>query len=90
MPASVPAHFHALMQMLEQSRLAGTERPLRSWAGVRVPPGTYAKAGVTSFKQYSLAAEKAGVVDMGGTQAKAWIALSEAWHGRIPVPAKSS
>ena len=89
MPPSIPEHFHFLVQILEQSRLAGTEKPLRSWAGIRLKPGTYKQAGVSAFKQYSLAAEKAGLVILGGTQASAWISLSPIWHGKVP-PAKSS
>lgn len=88
--ASVPPHFHCLMQVLELSRLRGLEKPLRSWVGLRLPKGTYGLAKTTSFKQFSVAAEKAGVVVLGGNQAGAWIALSPSWHGKVPVPATVS
>ena len=86
----VPTYFYPLMQALEESRLRGTERPLRSWVGLRIPRDTYPQAGVSSFKQYTLAAERAGIVILGGLQAKAWIALSPEWHGRVPVELSTS
>lgn len=85
MPPSIPEPFHFLMQLLEVSRLAGTEQQLRSWVGVRMNRGIYTRAGVANFKQYSQAAVKAGAIVMGGEQAHAWIALAPAWHGKIPI-----
>ncbi|KAI0747883.1 NYN domain-containing protein [Daedaleopsis nitida] len=81
---TVPTHFHHLMRVLEQSRLRGLEQPLRSWVGLQLPNGTYSQAKVTTFKAYAAAAEKAGLIVLGGAQAKAWVALSPDWHGKVP------
>lgn len=84
--SAIPAYFHHLMKVLELARLRGSEKPLRSWVGLQLPKGTYDHAKVKAFKQYTLAAEKAGVVVLGGgVQAAAWVALSPAWHGKVPV-----
>ena len=83
--SSIPHFFHPLVQALEESRMSGTSQPLRSWVGLRIPRGTYAQANVATFKQYTAAAEKAGLVELGGLQAKAWISLRPEWHGKIPV-----
>ncbi len=82
---SIPRFFHPLVKALEESRLRGLLRPLRSWVGLRIPVGTYADAKVSSFKQYTAAAETAGFVELGGLQAKAWIALRPEWHGKVPI-----
>ncbi|KAI1790786.1 NYN domain-containing protein [Ganoderma leucocontextum] len=87
---SIPRFFHPLVKALEESRLRGALKPLRSWVGLRIPPGTYAEAKVSSFKQYTAAAEKAGIVELGGLQAKAWIALSPEWHGKVYIQAAPS
>ena len=81
----IPRFFHPLVKALEESRLRGLLKPLRSWVGLRIPTGTYAEAKVSSFKQYTTAAEKAGLVELGGQQAKAWIALRPEWHGKIHI-----
>ncbi|PIL23772.1 hypothetical protein GSI_13522 [Ganoderma sinense ZZ0214-1] len=82
---SIPHFFHPLVKALEESRLRGLLKPLRSWVGLRIPAGTYADARVSSFKRYTAAAEKAGLVELGGLQAKAWIALRPEWHGKVPI-----
>ena len=82
---AIPRFFHPLVKALEESRLRGLLKPLRSWVGLRIPTGTYAEAKVSSFKQYTTAAEKAGLVELGGQQAKAWIALRPEWHGKIHI-----
>lgn len=82
---SIPRFFHPLVKALEESRLRGLLKPLRSWVGLRIPSGTYAEAKVSSFKQYTTAAEKAGLVELGGQQAKAWIALRPEWHGKVHI-----
>ena len=82
---AIPRFFHPLVKALEESRLRGLVKPLRSWVGLRIPPGTYADAKVSSFKQYTAAAEKAGLVELGGLQAKAGIALRPEWYSKVPI-----
>jgi hypothetical protein len=49
--------------------------PLRSVIAERIKKkgATYQKAGVSSFREYSLLAEQAGIVDMGGKGGRDWI-----------------
>ncbi|TFK84321.1 DUF537-domain-containing protein [Polyporus arcularius HHB13444] len=84
----VPAHFHPLMRVLEEMRMAGSEQPLRTTVAVRllqVAKDIYRESGNGTFKAYSAAAAEAGVVVLGGTLGYTWISLSPEWHGRVPV-----
>ncbi|RPD79813.1 DUF537-domain-containing protein [Lentinus tigrinus ALCF2SS1-7] len=86
----VPAHFHPLMQVLEELRLGGCEQPLRSSVALRlvhVAKDIYQGSGKGSFKAYSAAAVEAGIVTLGGVHGYAWISLSPEWHGKVPVTA---
>ncbi|TBU50101.1 NYN domain-containing protein [Dichomitus squalens] len=84
-PSSIPHYFHPLVKALEESRMSGSPRPLRSWVGLKIPRGIYTQANVPKFKQYAAAAEQAGLVELGGVQSSAWISLRPEWYGKIPV-----
>jgi hypothetical protein len=40
---------------------------------------TYRQAGVLKFGQYVALAEKAGIVELGGSESTAWIGLMSPW-----------
>ncbi|OJT14135.1 hypothetical protein TRAPUB_9246 [Trametes pubescens] len=74
----VPEKFRPLVDVLETLRKGGHDAPLRTTVAVKlieVSPKVYAQAGVTRFKEYSSAAEQAGIVTMGGYIADTWISL---------------
>ena len=90
--ARVPAHFHPLMRVLEQMRLAGCEQPLRSSVALRLLQDAkeiYKGSGKSNFKAYSAAAVEEGIVALGGMHGYAWISLSPEWHGKVPITAPS-
>ncbi|KAG5645015.1 hypothetical protein DXG03_007292 [Asterophora parasitica] len=79
----VPPLFKFLVQRLEFHRSKGFPRPFRS--GIAVELSTqdntlYRRAGVERFGQYVALAEKAGIVELGGKEGGAWIALCPEWH----------
>jgi hypothetical protein len=77
----VPAQFRTLVEQLRKSRLNGVERPLRSAVGyalVGQSQSLYQDAGFKSFKEYAAAAEKAGIIQLGGSDGQAWISLCSA------------
>jgi hypothetical protein len=41
---------------------------------------TYKAAGVAKFSQYVALAEKQGIVEIGGSEGTAWIALKPEWY----------
>ncbi|KAI0665053.1 hypothetical protein C8Q70DRAFT_1049231 [Cubamyces menziesii] len=82
-PPPIPAHFVHLVQVLEEFRARGSDQPLRTTIALRlvqVAKDIYTRAGMGSFKEYSLAASKAGIVLLGGIQGYAWISLSPRYY----------
>jgi len=72
----VPAAFQPLVQTLEHRRNVYSDtRPLRSVVGQNLSQALYKSAGVESFKEYVLLAEKEGIVELGGVNGHAWISL---------------
>ena len=78
----VPDKFKILVQCLKSHRSKGNLRPLRSNVAVEVAcnGATYRQAGVLKFGQYVAMAEKAGIVEMGGSESTAWIGLKAPWY----------
>ena len=78
----VPDIFKILVQCLKSRRSKGILRPLRSNVALEVACNgtTYRQAGVLKFGQYVAMAEKAGIVEMGGSESTAWIGLKAPWH----------
>ncbi|KAF8803943.1 DUF537-domain-containing protein [Phlegmacium glaucopus] len=83
----VPDKFKVLVQCLKSYRAKGTLRPLRSNVAVQIASNgtTYRQAGVLKFKQYVTLAVKAGIVEVGGSEATAFIVLREPWCN-VPSP----
>ncbi|KAG9017079.1 hypothetical protein FRB90_001858 [Tulasnella sp. 427] len=80
--------FSNLIEVLEEWRLMGNDKPLRSKIGaelVKKNPLLYQRAGVRNFTEYVTLAEKAGVVKMGFSEVpgREWIALSDAFKDKI-------
>lgn len=74
----VPEKFRHLVDVLETFRKGGNDTPLRTQVAVNLveaSPKVYAQAGVTRFKEYSWAAERAGIVTLGGYLGDTWISL---------------
>jgi NYN domain len=78
----VPDKFKILVQCLKSHRSKGSLRPLRSIIAVEIACNgtTYRQAGVLKFGQYAAMAEQAGIVEMGGSEATAWIGLKTPWY----------
>jgi hypothetical protein len=73
-----PQQFQMLIEQLQRSRLAGADRPLRSLVGQMLldhNKAVYKEAGFEGFKDYIAAAEKAGIIQLGGVGGSAWISL---------------
>ncbi|KAF8894337.1 hypothetical protein CPB84DRAFT_1293426 [Gymnopilus junonius] len=91
-PNVVPEIFKVLVQCLRTHRSKGIEQPF--WTDVAMELNkdktTYAQAGVTSFKEYTVMAKRQGVIELGGQGEGAWIHLNLAyWHdipSVIPTP----
>jgi hypothetical protein len=67
--------FAPLVQILNEKRLLGRPRLLRSDVANILNRLVYEEAGVTKFKRYAEIAEQAGIVQLGGDQGDAWIEL---------------
>ncbi|TRM61729.1 NYN domain-containing protein [Schizophyllum amplum] len=77
---SAPAVFAPLIQALRSLADKGETKPLRSTVGIALNAkntDVYEKAGVSTFKAYAAAATAAGIITLGGTEAKAWITLAQ-------------
>jgi hypothetical protein len=70
--------FRALVEMLEKEQRNGNRQVLRSkcaYALVQRDQMVYKRAGVKKFSEYAALAEKAGLIQLGGTDGGAWISL---------------
>ena len=79
---AVPDKFKILIRCLKTLRSRGNLRPLRCHISSEIAQNgtTYQLAGVSSFGEYLVMAEKAGIVELGGSEPTAWIALKAAWY----------
>jgi NYN domain len=82
---TAPDKFKILIQCLKSHRSKGSLQPLRSKIALEVACNgtTYRQAGVLKFGQYVALAEKAGIVEMGGSESTAWIGLKAPWHNAL-------
>ena len=80
-PPAVPYKFEILVQCLKSHRSKGNLRPLRGDVAQEIARNgaTYRQAGVLKFRQYAAIAEREGIVELGGWEGTAWIALTEPW-----------
>jgi len=78
----VPPIFRILVESLQSNKSKGLFRPLRSNISVQIAKNglTYKAAGVAKFSQYVALAEKRGIVEIGGSEGNAWIALKPDWY----------
>jgi hypothetical protein len=83
---AVPDKFKILVQCLKLHRSTGICRPLRSKIGLEIAKNgtTYRKAGVLKFSEYVEMAKQAGIVDLGGSDGAAWVALKAPWYD-VPI-----
>ena len=83
----VPPNFVILVEALQWQRSQGVFQPFRHVIAERISKKgtTYQKAGVSSFREYSVVAEQAGIVEMGGKGGRDWIRLMPKWHN-VTVP----
>ncbi|KAG6831479.1 hypothetical protein H0H87_005046 [Tephrocybe sp. NHM501043] len=82
-PKVVPPIFALLVQRLEFHRSRGFSRPFRSNIAVELATTDntlYKRAGSERFGQYVALAEKAGIIELGGKEGGAWIALRSEWY----------
>ncbi|KAG8921930.1 hypothetical protein FRC01_014728 [Tulasnella sp. 417] len=80
--------FSNLIEVLEEWRLMGNEKPLQSKLQaelVKKNPLLYRRVAVKNFTEYISLAEKSGVVKTGAadTPGLEWIALTDAFKGKI-------
>jgi hypothetical protein len=81
-PPAVLEKFKTLVQCLKTLRSKGTLRPLRGVIALEIGHSgtTYRQAGVLKFREYAAMAEKVGIIELGGSEGRAWIALREPWY----------
>ncbi|KAF5387050.1 hypothetical protein D9615_001822 [Tricholomella constricta] len=75
--------FKLLVQRLEFHRAKDFFRPFRSVIAVELATQDntlYRRARVERFGQYVALAEKAGIIELGGREGGAWIALRPEWY----------
>ncbi|KAG6884502.1 hypothetical protein C0993_010525 [Termitomyces sp. T159_Od127] len=82
-PKVVPPQFTLLVRRLEYHRSKGFPRPFRSGIALELVSKdnmVYRRAGTERFGQYVALAEKAGIIELGGKEGGAWIALRPEWY----------
>ncbi|KAG6831417.1 hypothetical protein H0H87_005238 [Tephrocybe sp. NHM501043] len=82
-PQPIPLIYIPLVESLRFHRSKGLYSPLRSSLAATLSvrnPGIYLRAGVKKFAQYAAMAEKAGIIELGGKDGAAWIALRPEWY----------
>ncbi|KAI0362708.1 DUF537-domain-containing protein [Trametes cingulata] len=85
----IPEQFRLLVDIMKDLKKHGMGSPHRSVVANRlmeVSRKTYTQAGMSSFKAYSVAAERAGIVTLGGLQGNAWISLRPEFCGAAAGP----
>lgn len=82
-PKDFPPKFRPLVDQLERLKSRGVFKPLRSVVGYELVTGNpqvYHQIGFPGFAPYVSAAEKLGLIHLGGQGGKAWISLGQATH----------
>ena len=79
--------FKPLIHLLLAARESGVTHPSRSTIAVDLAQSdnqVYQRAGVSRFREYTALAEQAGIIELGGREGGAWIALHPNWSAAIP------
>ena len=78
----VPDKFKILIRCLKLHRSRSNLSPLRCEISSEIAQNgtTYRLAGVSTFDEYVVMAEKADIVELGGSDSNAWIALKAPWY----------
>jgi hypothetical protein len=81
---AVPDKFRILIRCLKSHRSRGILSSLRCKISSEIAQNgtvtTYSQAGVSTFSEYVVMAEKAGIVELGGSESTGWIALKAPWY----------
>ena len=79
---TVPDKFKILIRCLKTHRSRGNLSPRRCEISSEIAQNgtTYRLAGVSAFDEHVVMAEKAGIVELGGSESTAWIALKAPWY----------
>ena len=79
---AVPDKFKILIRCLKSHRSRGILSSLRCKISSEIAQNgtTYSQAGVSTFNEYVVMAEKAGIVELGGSESTGWIALKAPWY----------
>jgi len=79
---AVPDKFKILIRCLKTQRSRGCLHPLLCNISPEIAQNgtTYRQAGVSTLGEYLVMAEKAGIVELGGSELTAWIALKAPWY----------
>jgi hypothetical protein len=98
-----PPQFLPLINQLLLGRSKGILQPTRSiirFALVKYGNDVYTRAGVDTFQDYTLLAEQASLIELGGQEPQAWISLhpslfkeetnADAWKSRTTSSANSN
>ena len=79
-----PPQFKVLVRILQHHRTLGLFRPTRSQVALYVLQpcngNPYKQAGVEKWAQYAELARKEGIIELGGREAAAWVALTPKWY----------
>ncbi|KAF4576796.1 hypothetical protein EYR36_000609 [Pleurotus pulmonarius] len=76
----VASHFWPLIEILNEHRMRGMPRPLRSVVAQELQrQNVYNRAGVTKFREYIALAESAEIVTLGGTEGRDWVSFDSGW-----------
>ena len=78
----VPDKFKILIRCLKTHRSRALLRPLCCNISSEIAQNgtTYRQAGVSTFGEYVVMAEKAGIVELGGSESTGWITLKGPWY----------
>jgi len=77
-----PPQFLPLIVQLLQARSKGDMKPGMysiAFALLQYDKDAYKRAGVNKFGDYALLAERASLIELGGSEGEAWIALHPKW-----------
>ncbi|KAH0584268.1 hypothetical protein H2248_009817 [Termitomyces sp. 'cryptogamus'] len=92
-PKVILPQFSLLVQRLQFHRSRGFSCPFRSNVSLELASKdnmVYRRAGTERFGQYVALPEKAGIIELGGEEGGAWIALRPEWYNTkiVQIPSE--